>query len=240
MVLFVRVVIAALLCAIGVAHAQVPGCVVAGAQCVMLQAFTPIATAPLPVSVVSNAVAFPSLGPTLGLMVVNQGPSTAYLATGSASIVATIYGTPIAPGQSLYLPEGANTTIAAVTASGVASLALTSGTGAPLILSGPMSVITPPLAYIAPVTASVATSSGILFAAGTYLTAVLVCTLPSSTSNVWINPAGGTATASLGVRVPSAGGCATFGGSSSLPLPTVAPTAITDGASAQTVTLTGG
>jgi len=96
-----------------------------------------------------------------------------------------------------------------------------------------------PLAYSGSASASVATTSGTLVIAGAYTRALQICTLPTSTTNVWLNVTGGAAAASAGVPIYAGGGCASFGGPA-LPLPTGAITAITDGGVAQTVTLAGG
>lgn len=95
------------------------------------------------------------------------------------------------------------------------------------------------LAYGGSASASVATSSGTLVTAGAYKVALQICTLPTSTSNVWLRPDGGTAAANTGVPVYAGGGCTTFG-TMAQPMPTAAITAITDGSAAQTVTLSGG
>jgi len=93
--------------------------------------------------------------------------------------------------------------------------------------------------YTASTSASVATTSGTLFAAGAYTRSLTLCTLPSSTTNVWLNPTGAAAVASAGVPIWAGGGCTTFG-TTALPMPTSAVTAITDGATAQTLTVAGG
>ena len=97
----------------------------------------------------------------------------------------------------------------------------------------------PTLPYTTSTSVSVTTSSGVLFAAGAYTRSVLICTLPASTTNVWLRLDGGTAAVSSGVPVFAGGGCTTIG-SASLPMPTSAVTAITDGGSSQVVTLAGG
>lgn len=109
----------------------------------------------------------------------------------------------------------------------------------PSLPTGGLAVGALPMAYGGSASATVGTSSGTLFAAGAYARAVLVCTLPSSTANVWLRLDGGTAAAATGVPVFAGGGCTTIG-TAALPLPTGAVTAITDGASPQTVTLAGG
>ena len=95
------------------------------------------------------------------------------------------------------------------------------------------------LAYSSATSASVATTSGQLFAAAAYKRIVQICTLPNSTSNVWLNLAGGAAAVNAGTPVYAGGGCTTIG-TSSLPMPTAAVNAINDGGSSQTVTITGG
>jgi hypothetical protein len=97
----------------------------------------------------------------------------------------------------------------------------------------------PTLAYSSSTSASVATTSGTLISAGAYTRSLQICTLPASTTNVWLNATGAAAVVGAGIPVYSAGGCTNFG-SEALPIPTTAITAITDSASAQTVTITGG
>ena len=105
--------------------------------------------------------------------------------------------------------------------------------------SNPLPVRSPPLAYSGSASATVGTSSGVLFAPGTYSRMVQVCTLPASTANVWLRLDGSAAAANTGVVVQSGGGCA-YIGPAFLPLPTANVTAITDGGVSQTVTLAGG
>ena len=99
--------------------------------------------------------------------------------------------------------------------------------------------VVPCIAYSASTSISVATTSGAFVAAGAYVHMLQVCTLPASTSNVWLNPTGGTAVVGSGVLVASAGKCVNFG-TTGLPMPIGAVTAITDNASAQSVAVTGG
>jgi hypothetical protein len=114
------------------------------------------------------------------------------------------------------------------------SVACGSGSG-----GGSIPVVTAPLTYTASTSASVGTTSGTLFAAGAYTRVVNVCTLPTSTTNVWLNPLGTAATANSGLLVFAGGGCVPFG-TPGVPMPTAAVTAITDGGVAQTVVLAGG
>ena len=106
------------------------------------------------------------------------------------------------------------------------------------LLYGALPVGTPPLTYTGNASATVGTSSGPLFTAGTYTRVVLICTLPGSTANVWLRLDGSAAAPSTGVVVNSGGGCTPIG--PVLPMPTATVTAITDGVTAQTVTLAGG
>ena len=95
------------------------------------------------------------------------------------------------------------------------------------------------LGYTASTSASVATTSGTLIAAGAYPHAFQICTLLTSTANVWLNPMGTAAVVGAGIPVWGGGGCASFG-AGGFPIPTNAITAITDSGSAQSVTLVGG
>lgn len=95
-----------------------------------------------------------------------------------------------------------------------------------------------PLTYATPDTLSVGTASTALATAAQYK-ALQVCTLPASTTNVWLNLRGAAAVAGAGVPVFSGGGCTNLG-TQALPMPTTAINAITDAGSAQTVTLAGG
>jgi hypothetical protein len=68
---------------------------------------------------------------------------------------------------------------------------------------------------------------------------VKLCTLFSSTSNVWLNLTGGTAVMNAGLGIPAGGGCKTLGAPDT-PLPTGSVSAITDGAASQPLAYTGG
>jgi hypothetical protein len=146
----------------------------------------------------------------------------------SAALVAAFAVTAFA--QRIVVPNADGTQSSAV--------ALYSG-GAQVGAANPLPVGTPKLAYSGPASATVGTSSGVLFAQGAYSRLVQVCTLLSSTANVWLRLDGGVAAANAGVAVPAGGGCA-YLGPAFLPLPTANVTAITDGGVSQTVTLTGG
>jgi hypothetical protein len=236
--------ILALLAIGGVAHAQtVPGCL-NGTPCTAIQTFTPTGTASLSATVTSASVAFPSTGGVLNVMLVNTGSVPAYIAIGNSSVVATTSGIPVLPGQPIVLAQGISTNIAAITASGTTSLSVTSGTGQPAIVYSqltipPITASTPPLSYSTSGALSVGTTSGVLITGGTYTKSLLICALQNSTANVWLNVVGGTAVAAQGIELGAGGGCALFG-STALPVPTANITAITDGGSAQTVTVSGG
>lgn len=104
---------------------------------------------------------------------------------------------------------------------------------------GDVTVSVAPLTYVTPDSVSVGTTSGTLAASGKYKTSLQVCTLPASTTNVWLNPRGAAAVVSAGIPVFAGGRCTNFG-TQALPVPTAAITAITDSGSAQTVTMAGG
>lgn len=124
-----------------------------------------------------------------------------------------------------------------------AFLVVTALLGAPSLAFGQAPGLQPtivsPLSYGAGGTLSAAITSGVLFTAGTYSKVATFCTLPTSTANVWLNLAGGTAAVNAGTPVYGGGGCTTLG-TQSLPMPTSAVTSITDGASAQILTVSGG
>lgn len=100
-------------------------------------------------------------------------------------------------------------------------------------------IVSGSLTYSDASSGSVGTASGTLVTAGAYLRTLTMCTLPTSSANVWLRPDGGTAAPGTGLPIYAGGGCITFG-TQGLPMPTAAITAITDGVSAQTVTLAGG
>lgn len=102
-------------------------------------AFIPSAISSLAVSSVSNSVAVPSSGTNFNLLITNSGSATAYFLLGSNGVVATTANIPILANQSVVVPQGYNTTIAAITATGTATLVLQSGTGTPLIVYGQFS-----------------------------------------------------------------------------------------------------
>ena len=98
--------------------------------------FTPSGIAVLDATNVSSSIQFPSQGPFQNLLVINSGPSTAYVAIGNSSVVATLSSVPLMAGQSVLFPQSINNTIAAITASGTAALSVQSGSGIPFIVYG--------------------------------------------------------------------------------------------------------
>lgn len=119
----------------GVAQAQQPGCV-NNTPCVQPNVFVPTGAGTLAVTTTSASVTFPTTGGNLTLKVTNAGAVTVYYAVGGAGVVATTASAPLAAGQTVALAQGSNGYLAAVTASGTASLTLQSGTGVPIITYG--------------------------------------------------------------------------------------------------------
>ena len=102
--------------------------------CRSAASFAPTGNATLAVTTSTASVALGSAGPTA--LITNNGAATAYVALGGSGVTATTSGTPINAGQSVTLDVGTNTYLAAITASGTASLAITTGTGLPAIAGG--------------------------------------------------------------------------------------------------------
>lgn len=116
--------------------AQQPGCLTNSPPCTQLTNFIPSGAASLTVSSVSSNIAFPSAGSTLVALLTNQGAVPIYYRAGNNTVTATTADKPVFPGQSVPLPQGTSTNIAAVTATGTATLAIQSGTGSPTIVYG--------------------------------------------------------------------------------------------------------
>lgn len=104
---------------------------------------------------------------------------------------------------------------------------------------GSVATTIPGLTYGSTVTGTVGTGSSTLVAAGTFARTLLISTLPTSTTNVWLNPSGGAAAVGSGLMVAAGGGSVVFG-TQAQPMPTGNITAITDGGSSQPVALCGG
>lgn len=105
--------------------------------------------------------------------------------------------------------------------------------------AGPASSLVPSMTYLPPFSGSVGSGSAVLVASGTYSRTFTIQTEPGSSSNVWLNPAGGTAVSGTGCLVQAAGGAYTFG-TDAAPLPNGNVTAISDGVSGQIVLISGG
>lgn len=91
--------------------------------------FTPTGLTGIVASSVSSAIALPSTGTGLSLVVMNAGPQIAYVAVGNSAIVATPAGTPIIPGGLVSIPQGFASNLAAITIAGSASLTIQNGVG---------------------------------------------------------------------------------------------------------------
>jgi hypothetical protein len=179
--------------------AQQPGCVSNG-PCTATQVFTPSGQAIVAVSSVSSRTPFPSTGSNVNLMATNTATTLAYLRLGSSGVVATVADIPIQPGQTLVFPQGTNTNIAVVTASGVASLLIQSGTGTPVIVQGSVSGGGGgggggSVAFTATSKSGTITLGGaaqVLMAANSNRVG---CVLQPQTGDLWYNTFGGTAAA---------------------------------------------
>ena len=155
----------------------------------------------------------------------------------AAWVVAVAFLAPPAAAQNVFpTPGGQNVEGTQILCQNAAGKSVACGTGSG---GGSIPVVAAPLTYTASTSASVATASGTLVTAGLYTRALQICTLPTSTTNVWLNVTGGAAAVSTGVLVYGGGGCVSFGGIA-FPVPTAAITAITDSGSTQTVILAGG
>jgi hypothetical protein len=100
-------------------------------------------------------------------------------------------------------------------------------------------IVTPPLNYIGPHSATVGIASGVLIAAGTYTTALTIQTLPGSTGNIFLRADGSASVANTGMLIQAGGGARSFG-APGFPIPIGDITAITDAATPQTVLISGG
>jgi N-acetyl-gamma-glutamylphosphate reductase len=107
-------------------------------------------------------------------------------------------------------------------------------------------VASPALAQQAPyapaTSVSAGTASTLLIAApGTYPTRLIICTLPASTTAVWLDASPtGVAVVGSGALVPSGGGCFVFSNTGQFPVPRNAIYGITAGGSAQPLSVFGG
>ena len=91
--------------------------------------FTPTANVALAAGTASANVAIPTTGSPTEVIVTNFGPAPAFVALGGAGVAASVAGgTPVLPQSSIALALGANTELAAITASGTAALRITAAT----------------------------------------------------------------------------------------------------------------
>lgn len=91
--------------------------------------YMPSGNASLAAGVSSSRVVLPSAD--TAVWVQNLGSATVYLKFGNSSVVATTSDTPLLAGQNALLNSAAATHLAGITASGTASLTITTGTGNP-------------------------------------------------------------------------------------------------------------
>ena len=165
-----KILIIALLLASGSAYAQQAGCINA-TPCVQTNTFIPSASASLSVTSTSARVAVPDTTQQT-IVVTNTGASTAYIAIGGSSIVATTSSIPLAVGQTVAFATGGNSYVAGITSAGSSAISLQSGSGVPVVtygnatISGGTIAATPPI--VSPVASSAAEASHVFKAsAGT-------------------------------------------------------------------------
>jgi hypothetical protein len=123
---------------------------------------------------VSASAALAVVGVALTVLVENLGPSVAYVALGTSTVVATTSSTPVQPGDALAVPQGTATYAASITASGgAATVNFTSGAGSPNVVNGQVTandaavvdVLTATGTFVSGVFAALTGTSSALFAA---------------------------------------------------------------------------
>lgn len=94
-----------------------------------LASFTPTSEVILNAKTTTANVAISATGTPTQVIVTNFGPSPAFVVLGAAGVTATVAtGMPVMPGtQSVVLALGTNTNLAAITASGTATLHISAG-----------------------------------------------------------------------------------------------------------------
>jgi hypothetical protein len=181
---------------------------------------------------------------------------TAFVGTGTASIIAALKGvyaklagtlTVTDTAAEASLATVATETTAIATASGTTADAAYAGSGSSSILAalkgiyaaikGTLTISVPTLSYSGCTFGSVTTSSAQLVAAAAYAKS-LTLQNTGTAGNVWINPTGGTAVVGSGYSVGPGGGSFTFG-TNGAPVPTGAIFAISD-AGTNNVAIMGG
>ena len=185
--------------------------------------FTPTGAASLAVTSSTGRVAFGSADATV--LLENTGTTDLFFKLGSGSVTAATTDFRLSAGHSVVVAAGANTNVAAITASGTSSLAVTTGTGSPVIAGGGGTGSSSSAGYTA------ATSGTLAVGAGTGKPAAI--DLFSAQSVLVKNPDGTAVdwTASVPIQGPAASGTT----AAANPLQdgcrasTTAPTAVTDG-----------
>ena len=126
--------------AIGLASAEAqvtPGCISppANTACAQIQGFVASAKTTLAVSSASSNVALPATGSTLNVLIQNTGSTDANLVLGLTNgTVATTSNPMLSAGQWMWLPQGSNAYLAAITASSTTNLTIWSGSGPPAVV----------------------------------------------------------------------------------------------------------
>lgn len=117
-------------CIIGTsATCLMPGSGGGGGGSATLSPFAPTGNASLSVTTSSGRVALPNSDDTVVLQ--NLGSVALYLNFGSSGVTAATTDTPLQPGMVATFNAGAATHVAAITSTGTATLAVTTGTGSP-------------------------------------------------------------------------------------------------------------
>lgn len=97
--------------------------------------FTPSGVDYFALTNVSASIPLPSIGTLLTLLVTNLGPASANFALGNNTIVVSpTIGIPIQPGQSVSIPQGLFTNMAAIAGGNPTTLLVQSGFGIPKIV----------------------------------------------------------------------------------------------------------
>jgi hypothetical protein len=97
--------------------------------------FAPVGQATRTVSTTASNIALPTADPTV--LIENTGANDAFFNLGvGAGTTASTTNFRLTAGHSLVVTAGANTYLAAITASGTTSLAITTGTGTPVLTGG--------------------------------------------------------------------------------------------------------
>lgn len=101
--------------------------------CAAPAAFSPSGAASLSTSTTSARVALPS---GANVLLVNNGSADLYYKLGSSTVAATTADFPLPAGRAIVVSAGSNGYVAAITGSGSTTLAVTTGSGSPVISGG--------------------------------------------------------------------------------------------------------